>query len=637
MGNRFAIDTLDRFDRVLEELHQTSGAIALDLEVAGPDGKGTTDLYKGRIEGIAVAYFHGQPRRVRSVYLPFLYYPSVLPFPRVMADLHEVLLGNPDRELVVHNGFFDVRGLILNGGGPIACEVFDTLIADWLLDPDRAHDLGSCAKRALGEGKSASYKEVEAKRGLFDASPLVDYARKDAELTLRLSEFYKDAHTDRSLENLMSLEMGVLPEVIEMSLRGLPIDVPYCKALRKKYTAKMGELTDEMKTLAGDPNLNPGSQPQVAATLWGKLKLTPPRWAKVGKSGIVSTNKEVLEAIADQHPFAKHLRYFRQLQTLRGTFIESFLKYQEESSDGRMHASFNQVLVSGRMSTREPNLMNLPRDGEGVEIRAAIKAPPGRTFVRCDVSQIELRWVAHHSQDPELLRCYREGLDVHQMTATACDCSRQEAKPVNFGLIYGMSAYTLAIVLGISEEAAEEYIDGYFGLYRGVGRWQDDVELTLNEEGWTETAFGLRRYFDLTKPLKEKNAGRPWYYEHILRQAINHIIQGSAAHQFKVAMRNARIYRYGGRVSVAEQHMTEEQFAAIHAFKPEWRDEVFPVLTIHDEGVFEAPEEIAPQVGDWLKAIMETAVQIPDIPFVAEYKVTQRLGERMGAPVVADA
>jgi len=476
----------------------------------------------------------------------------------------------------------------------------DTLLASYVIESDKSHDMDSLAKRHLGldtipytaicgkGAKQIGFNEV----ALEQAS---EYAAEDADITLRLQQFFEKqlAKEDKLAALYKTIELPAMHVLFEMERNGVLIDDFLLAQHSEELGRRLAELEKEVHALAGQPfNLN--SPKQLGELLFGKLELPV---VKKTATGQPSTDEEVLQKLAEDYPLPKLLLDYRSLAKLKSTYTDK-LPLMVNRRTGRVHTSFSQaVAVTGRLASSDPNLQNIPiRTAEGRRIRAAFIAPKGHRIVSADYSQIELRIMAHLSGDKGLLKAFAEGEDVHRATAaeifgvTPIEVSsdqRRYAKVINFGLIYGMSAHGLAKNLDIERSAAANYIDRYFARYPGVADYMARTRAEAADKGYVETVFGRRLHLP---DIHARQAGRRQAAE---RAAINAPMQGTAADLIKMAM-----------VAVSD-----------------WlRDEVLKsklILQVHDELVLEVPDDELSLVREQLPKLMAGVAKL-SVPLVAE-------------------
>ena len=470
----------------------------------------------------------------------------------------------------------------------------DTMVASYLLDPTRRrHNLDEIARDSLGH-RMISYKEVTkglARSQNFSHVPLdraMEYACEDVHVTFEVKEKFHEELKKKGLWHLyFRVEIPLISVLAQMEINGILIDRPALVELREEFTARLEELREKIFELAGH-EFNINSPKQLAEVLFEELNL--PQLKKTKKKTGYSTDVEVLKSLAKIHPLPERLLEYRNLSKLESTYVDG-LEREVNPETGRIHTSFNQtVTATGRLSSSEPNLQNIPvRTEEGRRIRALFIAGPGNCLVSADYSQIDLRVLAHYSGDDNLVKAFRAGEDIHRRTAAQIfDVEpefvtlemRRVAKTVNFGIIYGMSAYGLARELGIGRKEAKTFIDTYFERYPGVRRFMIQIVERARRQGFVETILGRRRYL---KEIKSRNRIIRQFAE---RTAINTPIQGSAADIIKLAM-----------LQVAQRFQEQEPDAMM-------------LLQVHDELVVECPESRIQPVAACLKQTMEDVVDL---------------------------
>lgn len=480
-----------------------------------------------------------------AAYLPLAHrgadVPEQLPLAEVLDRLKPWLESDQHAKLG-QNLKYDAH-VLANHGITLRGIAHDTLLESYVLESDKPHDMDSLAKRHLGL-TTLPYTEVcgkGAKQIGFDEVALdraTEYAAEDADVTLRLHE-----HLWPQLEAVPQLaalyrdiELPVLSVLQQMERTGVLIDPFLLSQHSEELGRRLHELEREAHDLAGQP-FNLGSPKQLGEILFGKLGLPV---VKKTATGQPSTDEEVLEKLAEDYPLPKLLLEHRSLSKLKSTYADK-LPRMVNPKTGRVHTSFSQATaVTGRLSSSEPNLQNIPiRTPEGRRIRAAFIAPKDHFIVSADYSQIELRIMAHLSGDARLLEAFAHGEDVHRATAgevfgvppaEVTSEQRRYAKVINFGLIYGMSAHGLAKNLGIERAAAQGWIDRYFARYPGVADYMERTRVEAREQGFVETVFGRRLYLP---DIRASQAGRRQAAE---RAAINAPMQGTAADLIKKAM-----------------------------------------------------------------------------------------------------
>jgi DNA polymerase-1 len=449
--------------------------------------------------------------------------------------------------------------------------------------------------------KTLSYDDITGKGAnrisfaQVDIARATDYAAEDADCTLRVHQALRPRlAAEPALEALYrELELPIADTLFRIERNGVLIDAALLAQQSDELGRKMLSLEGEAHQLAGQPfNLN--SPKQLAEILFNQQGLPV---VKKTPSGGPSTDEEVLEKLAEDYPLPKKILDYRGMAKLKGTYTDKLPKMINPAT-GRVHTSFGQaVAVTGRLSSNDPNLQNIPiRTAEGRRIRSAFVAGPNRRIVSADYSQIELRIMAHLSDDPRLLEAFSQGEDVHRATAgevfglTPIEVSseqRRAAKAINFGLIYGMSAFGLAKQIGVDRTAAQAYMDRYFARYPGVARYMEETRAGARDKGYVETVFGRRLWLP---EIKSSNAGRRQGAE---RAAINAPMQGTAADLIKRAM------------------------LAVQGWLDAKNMQTLLVLQVHDELVLEAPEEEVAALREQLPKLMGGVARLK-VPLLVE-------------------
>ena len=439
--------------------------------------------------------------------------------------------------------------VLANYGVTLQGEMFDTMLAHYVLQPELRHNMDYLAEVYLNY-QTIHIEELIGPRGkgqrnMRDLSPqqVYEYAAEDADITLQLKLVLEEKLKESGFAPLFyDIEMPLMPVLAEMEMNGVLIDTNSLKETSKLFTERMLALEQEIYRLAGE-EFNISSPKQVGDILFDKLKIVEK--AKKTKTGQYVTSEEVLQQLRSKHPIIDNILAYRGLKKLLGTYVDALPQLINKRT-GHIHTSFNQaVTATGRLSSSDPNLQNIPVRGEdGKEIRKCFIPEPGCQFFSADYSQIELRVMAHLSGDEHMLQVFREGKDLHAATAATIykkpieEVSRDErtkSKRANFGIIYGITVFGLAERLEISRDEARNLIDGFFETFPQVHNYMEQQKQLARERGYAETLFHRRRYLpDITS----HNATVRNFAE---RNAINAPIQGSAADIIKVAM--IRIYR----------------------------------------------------------------------------------------------
>ncbi len=470
----------------------------------------------------------------------------------------------------------------------------DTMIASYLLNPSRhQHNLEEIARDVLGY-KMISFKEItssqKGKRN-FAKVPITlarDYSCEDVHVTALVKDILWDRLKEADLWDLfMKVEVPLIMVLARMEKAGILVDRQGLDALALEFADRMADVERQIHELAGH-EFNINSPKQLQEILFVRLKL--PQKKKTRKKTGYSTDVEVLKELAHHHPLPRKILEYRNLSKLKSTYVDG-LKRMLDPETGRVHTSFNQtVTATGRLSSSDPNLQNIPvRTEEGRRIRALFTAPEGYFLLSADYSQIDLRVLAHYSRDPALVDAFRKGEDIHTRTASeifgvvpglVTSDMRRAAKTVNFGIIYGMSPYGLAKELDIPRKMAGEFIEKYFERYAGVKTYMEEIIREARTNGYVTTLLGRRRY------IPDLNSRVRTVREFSERTAINTPIQGSAADIIKLAM-----------LHVDENLKILDDKARI-------------LLQVHDELVLEVPESMIGEVSSMVTKTMESVVEL---------------------------
>jgi DNA polymerase I len=572
-----------------------SGAtvIALDTETT------STDPMRARLVGISLAVREGE-----GYYIPVGHTGEEpqLPLQNVVDELRPVL-ENPARGIVGHNLKYDCLVLSQHGLNPKRIQ-FDTMLAAWLIEPGSRHlglkDMADAylnvrmthIEELIGKGKAQiSMAEVP----VSSAAP---YAAADAEVTLRLLPILKKRLAEHNSTHLFEeMEMPLVPVLGRMEQTGIRLDPDLFKQMAGELAQRLAEIEQMIYAKVGY-SFNLNSTQQLSKVLFETLALEPPDRRKKTASGHFSTSADVLEELRGQHPVVDWMLEYRELAKLKSTYVDA-LPQEINPATGRVHTSFNQTgSVTGRLASSDPNLQNIPTRTEiGRRVRQGFIASDGMLLLSVDYSQIELRIVAHMSGDEAMLKAFRNGEDIHAATAAAIynialdqvnKEQRRHAKTINFGLIYGMSAFGLSRSTGLTLAEAEDFVKAYFRQFPGVKTYLDQIRKLATQQGYVETLLGRRRYFPNLANMSNLNLR-----SREEREAINAPIQGTAADIMKIAMI---------RVPSA---MENEKLAA-HL-----------LLQVHDELVLECPPAELRKTAGVVQQVMENACQL-SIPLLTE-------------------
>ncbi|KPN05224.1 DNA polymerase I [Xanthomonas arboricola] len=590
-GQYDTILTQEQLDSWIARL-RAAGQFAFDTETD------SLDPLQADLIGLSVAAEPGQ-----AAYLPFGHNfpgaPAQLDRAQALAQLAPLLTDPAVRKLGQH-GKYDLH-VMRRHGIALAGYSDDTLLESFVLNSGSArHDMDSLAKRYLGYD-TVKYEDVcgkGAKQIPFAQISLDDatrYAAEDADITLRLHQVLGPRlAAEPGLEQVYrDIEMPLVEVLARIEANGVCVDAAELRRQSADLSKRMLAAQQKATELAGR-SFNLDSPKQLQALLFDELKL--PAVVKTPK-GQPSTNEEALEAIADQHELPRVILEYRGLTKLRSTYTDKLPEMIHPQS-GRVHTSYHQAgAATGRLSSSDPNLQNIPiRTEDGRRIRRAFVAPAGRKLIACDYSQIELRIMAHLSGDPGLVGAFESGADVHRATAaevfgrtidTVSADERRAAKAINFGLMYGMSAFGLARQLGIGRGEAQDYIALYFSRYPGVRDFMETTRQQARDKGYVETVFGRRLYLDFI------NAGSQGQRAGAERAAINAPMQGTAADIIKRAM-----------VSV-------DGWIADHA------ERALMILQVHDELVFEAETDFVDTLLSEVTTRMSAAAELR-VPLVVD-------------------
>ena len=587
------IFTFEQLDAWIARL-QAAELSALDTETD------SLDAMRARIVGISFAVEPG-----KAAYVPLRHdYPGApdqLPFDEVIARLRP-WLENPAAAKVGQHIKYDSH-VFANIGITVRGWKYDTLLESYVLEAHRQHSLSSLAERHLGR-KGLDYEDLCGKGAKQIPFSQVDieraalYSGEDSEMTLQVHQvLYPRLAAIPGMKFVYeNIEMPTSEVLGRVERHGVLIDSARLGEQSRMLAERMLALENEAYEIAGQP-FNLGSPKQIGEILFGKLGLPV---VKKTASGAPSTDESVLEKLALDYPLPAKLLEHRGLAKLKGTYTDK-LPLMVNPDTGRVHTHYAQaVAITGRLSSNDPNLQNIPiRTPEGRRVREAFVAPPGHVIVSADYSQIELRLMAHISQDPGLLRAFTDGMDVHRATAAevfnlaaeeVTSEQRRYAKTINFGLIYGMGAFGLASSLGIEQKAARDYIDRYFARFAGVKRYMDETKARAAETGYVETLFGRRI------ELPEIRGGNGPLRAGAERQAINAPMQGTAADLIKLAM-------------LAVQKALDDQGKGTRM-----------VMQVHDELVFEVPEAEVEWARVEIPKLMADVAQL-SVPLIAEVGV----------------
>ncbi len=613
-GNYRAITTLADLHAFIDKA-LAAGTVAFDTETDG------LNPLAAHMAGFSLSFKAGE-----GVYVPLRVTDMLLAGDMVsekdaLAEL-ERLFSSPSMTLVLHNAKFDLEVLYAAdldcihspehkaAPGCLKATLADTMVAGWLLQPDRTEGAGrgSYSLEKLAETKlglsGTEYDDIVPKGKTFMDLPVetaYPYAAEDADFTLQLWQYFKPRLEKAGLMTLFtSLEMPVLPVLADMEVTGIRLEKSALASYREELTANLVTIEKEIYDLAGH-EFNIASPKQLGTVLFEELQLPH---GKKTKSGY-STDTSVLEELKQLHPVPAKILEYRGMAKLLSTYVETLPDLADKA--GRVHTSFIQTgTATGRLSSRDPNLQNIPvRDEAGRRIRSAFQAPDGRALVSADYSQIELVVLAHLSGDKNMCAAFNEGRDVHRATAALIfgvpedqvqSDQRRTAKTINFGVMYGMSAFRLSNELDIPRARAQDFITQYFTTYAGINAFMEETVRKAEETGCVETIQGRRR------TIQAINSGNKMEKSAAERVAVNTPIQGSAADIVKKAM-----------LSVYDA--LSESFPTARM-----------LLQVHDELIVECDATDAPNVAELMKATMEGVIKL-NVPLRTSVEYGQNWGE----------
>ena len=581
-GNYAAVQSIQELKEFIDAAI-AAGTVAFDCET---DSLNTITC---KIQGFSLCHKKGS-----AVYVPLaqdeqsLFDSEKIEKKSAFAELKRIF-NQPDLKIIMHNGKFDLKALASNGlfeNNKIEykCKLIDTMIATWLLNPDR-NGKNSYSLEWLSETflhlKGIEFSSIVKKDQTFADVPLdqaVPYASEDADFTLQLWEFLSERFKDERRQKLFELEMRLLPILANMELAGIHLDSKALHEYNAELTNGIENIENEIYKEVGHP-FNIASPKQLQTVLFEERKLKPEKKTKTG----YSTDTSVLEELAHYDSVPKMILEFRELSKLQSTYVETLPEMTDKN--GRIHTDFVQTgTATGRLSCRDPNLQNIPvRNEAGRRIRSSFTAPEGKVLISADYAQIELVVLAHLSGDKNMRQAFIEGTDVHKATAAlifgvkpeeVTAEMRRTAKTINFGVIYGMSAFRLANDLGISRTQAAQFISSYDQLYAGITNFKAQTILNAETNGYVETILGRRRpIMNINSRNKVEKAGAE-------RMAINTPVQGSAADIVKKAM------------------------IEVDSALKEMNNGAKLLLQVHDELILECPDE--------QKTIEETIALVKD-------------------------
>ncbi len=580
------VQSEDDWNWVIKELENVS-EFCFDTETSD------LDLFEAQIVGVSLSW-----EEFQGVYIPM-----AQNFEEAKKQLHRLApFFASDKLKIAQNLKFDMA-ILQKYGLEIMGPFFDTMLAHYLIEPDQRHNMQVLSENYLGY-TPISIESLIGKKGKNQGSmtdvPLeiiAEYAAEDTDVTFRLKKKLEAELTSRGLNEVFSqIEMPLVRVLMEMESEGVRIDVDFLNLYSKELNDQAVSIQQKIFELAG-VQFNISSPSQVGNILFDHLKLVDK--PKKTKTGQYQTDEETLQSLKGKHEIIDHILSFRALQKLKSTYVDA-LPTMVKKQTGKVHTSFNQaVAATGRLSSQNPNLQNIPiRTDLGREIRKAFIPKDGdHVLLSADYSQIELRIIAHISKDPAMIDAFKSGVDIHTATASKVwgvpidevdKEMRRKAKTVNFGIIYGISAFGLSQRVQISRSEAKEIIDNYFIQFPGIKSYMDNTILAARESGFVETISGRRRNL---RDINSRNATVRGFAE---RNAINAPIQGSAADMIKMAMIKIQNWLNSSELKTKM------------------------ILQVHDELLFEVPKNEINQVSIQVKKLMEEAMQL-DVPVLVEW------------------
>lgn len=582
--------------RALSQKFLSAKTLSLDTETTG------TDAMTAELVGLSFAV-----EEFEAYYIPV---PPEREEAQKIVDIFKPAYENPTSLKTGQNIKYDML-VLARYGVDIKGKMFDTMVAHYVLQPELPHNMDALAEQYLGYS-TIKIEELIGPKGkkqknMRDLPPgdVYEYACEDADVTLRLKNALHDELVrNDAIQLFEEVEMPLVRVLAAMELTGVRIDTETLRETSELFTLRMNKLEEEVFALAGE-SFNLSSPKQVGEILFDKLKID--ERAKRTKTGQYVTSEEVLEKLRPRHEIVDRILNYRGLKKLTSTYVDS-LPTLINPSTGKIHTSFNQTVTStGRLSSSNPNLQNIPvRGDDGKEIRKAFIPEPGCTFFSADYSQIELRIMAYLSGDKHMIEAFLEGDDIHASTAAKiyhkpiADVTRDErrkAKTANFGIIYGISVFGLAERLNVPRSEARELIDGYFATYPRVREYMDESIERARRQGYIETLLRRRRYLP---DINSRNAIVRGYAE---RNAINAPIQGSAADIIKIAM--VRIYNRFISENLRSTMMLQVHDELNFSVVPEER-EIVEQIVIHEmENAYSLSVPLKADCGwgaNWLEA-----------------------------------
>jgi DNA polymerase-1 len=589
------VDNEEKLSQLLQNI-VTQSVLSLDTETT------STDPIRAELVGMSFSYAENQ-----AFYVPV---PADRSEAQKIVDRFRPVFENREIMKVGQNIKYDML-VLANYGVQLQGPLFDTMVAHYVLQPELRHNMDYLAEIYLNY-QTIHIEELIGPKGknqgnMRDLPPasVYEYACEDADVTLKLKNKLEKELDENNVRKLFEeIEMPLIPVLAYMERNGVRIDTEALKETSRHFTLRMKQIEEEVYQLAGT-EFNIASPKQVGEVLFDRLKIVEK--AKKTKTGQYVTSEEVLESLRGKHEVVGKILEHRGLKKLLGTYIDA-LPQLINPETGRIHTSFNQtVTATGRLSSSNPNLQNIPiRNEDGKEIRKAFIPDDGCIFFSADYSQIELRIMAHLSGDPHMIEAFQKGQDIHAATASkiykvpleeVTREQRSKAKTANFGIIYGISVFGLAERLNVDRKEAKELIDGYFENYPHVKEYMDESIRFARERGYIETIFKRKRYLP---DINSRNAVVRGYAE---RNAINAPIQGSAADIIKVAM--VRIYQRFLKERIQSKMILQVHDELNFSVLPEEQEKVKQIVIEEMESAYKMKAPLLADSGwgqNWLEA-----------------------------------
>jgi DNA polymerase-1 len=589
------IDNQDEMKKVCDFFF-TKKILSLDTETT------STSAIDAELVGLSFAVEENQ-----AFYIPV---PANRKEAQTIVNIFKPLYEDPSIEKIGQNMKYDYE-VLRNYGVELKGKMFDTMLAHYVIQPELHHNMDYMAEIYLNY-QTVHIDELIGPRGknqknMRDLSPteVYEYAAEDADVTLKLKNVLEPLLKEKDVEDLFyNIEMPLMPVLAEMEMNGVRLDTDALKEVSKLFTSRMIEYEKHIYELAGE-QFNISSPKQVGDILFDKMKIIDK--PKKTKTGQYVTSEEVLQQLKSKSEIVSEILDYRGLKKLLGTYVDALPKLINQRT-GHIHTSFNQAITAtGRLSSSDPNLQNIPVRGEdGKEIRKCFIPEPGCLFFSADYSQIELRVMAHLSGDANMIEAFREGYDIHAATAAKIykkevdDVSRDErtkAKRANFGIIYGITVFGLAERLDITRDEAKQLIDGYFETFPQVREYMETSKEIARKQGYVETFFHRRRYLP---DINSHNATVRGFAE---RNAINAPIQGSAADIIKVAM--IRIFDRFKRENIRSKMILQVHDELNFSVYPDEKEQVEKIVLEEMQNAYQLKVPLVADAGwgqNWLEA-----------------------------------